>query len=100
MGSRWLPVATVGLLLGGCVPQCEPPPSAPPSPAVKEPVPTAVEKPAEKPADKQTNPVEKPPAARTTDDFNLPLVIVMEAPETPPEIRGPSPPIKAEPAPP
>jgi uncharacterized lipoprotein len=31
---------------------------------------------------------------RTTDDFGLPLVIVLEAPEAPPEIRGPSPPIR------
>ncbi len=32
-----------------------------------------------------------------TDDFGLPLVIDLKAPEVPKEIRGPSPPIKEEP---
>jgi hypothetical protein len=49
---------------------------------------------------------EKPPAkpepAKTSsgprvDQFNLPLEIQVETPEVPPEIQGPSPPIKEEP---
>jgi hypothetical protein len=36
-------------------------------------------------------------AKRTSDDFGLPLVIVMDVPDTPPEIKGPSPPIREEP---
>jgi hypothetical protein len=33
-----------------------------------------------------------------TDRFGLPLVIEMDAPEVPAEIRGPSPPVKQEPS--
>ncbi len=36
-------------------------------------------------------------AQRTTDDFGLPLVIVIDVPPTPPEISRPSPPIREEP---
>lgn len=66
-------------------------------------MPASVEKSAEKPAgssaEQAAKPSEKPPASRVTDDLGLPLVFVIEAPEVPPEIRGPSPPIQAEPAP-
>jgi hypothetical protein len=40
---------------------------------------------------------QKSTAERNTDDFGLPLVIVIDVPETPPEIRGPSPPIQEKP---
>lgn len=95
------------VLLGGCLSEQ----ALPPSPAIHPPetaerVPTqpknaeqdssvrSVRKP-DAPADDR--PAKAPAPARETDDFGLPLVIVMEAPEVPAEIRGPSPPIKEEP---
>jgi hypothetical protein len=42
----------------------------------------------------------KSSAHRLFDDFQLPLVIVLDVPEVPPEIQGPSPPIKDQPKPP
>jgi len=66
--NRWLSVLIASALLGGC--SCESKPSA-------------VEKPIPK------------PVARTTDDFGLPLVIHIEAPEVPVGIRGPLPPVPA-----
>ena len=74
MGTRWMPVIGVALLLGGCAPQKEPPPAATTAKTVDE------------------------PGSRLTDDFGLPLVFTIEVPEVPPELQGPSPPIKEEPA--
>ncbi|MBU4271678.1 MAG: hypothetical protein KKE86_06835 [Planctomycetes bacterium] len=65
--------------------------STPPSVAEKKPVAVTAKKPVSDP-DKQS--VEESPSVRTTDDFGLPLVIVLEVPEAPAEIRGPSPPIR------
>jgi len=125
-----LPVATVALLLCGCAPQREPASSAaPPLKAAKQAVSASSEQSAEKPAEIAVLPAEKwqpplrltddfnlplvividapeaslpaekwQPPLRLTDDFNLPLVIVIDAPEAPPEIQGPSPPIPQEPA--
>ncbi len=75
MGRLWLPLAIGVLLQSGCAPRSEPPP---PAPSVSTPV------------------VEKPPPS-PRDEFNLPLVIYMETPETPPEIQNPSPPIRQTP---
>ena len=80
-----LTVVIVVVLLSGCTPASKPsgPTSeAPPFDAKKPPSITA-----ESPAAKQ-------PAHRVRDDFNLPLMIHMEVPETPPEIEKPSVPIK------
>ncbi len=38
----------------------------------------------------------EPPPAPLVDDFGLPLVIVLDPPEVPEQIRDPSPPIKEE----
>jgi hypothetical protein len=70
MGYRWLPVLIVALWLCGCEAQKEPPPDA------------VVAKTADQ------------PLAGSTDSFGLPLEIVVEVPEVPPELQGPSPPIK------
>jgi hypothetical protein len=112
MGRLWLPLAIVVVLPGGCAPESFPPRPASPvsSSDVQKPLPTAVErpvakfpakppeklvvKPFEKSAEKQA---ESQPAHRLLDDFNLPLVIHMEAPEVPPEIENPSPPIQQKP---
>lgn len=48
------------------------------------------------PTEKEKKPAEKE-AAVPTDDFGLPLVIVMEVPEVPESISKPSPPIKDKP---
>jgi hypothetical protein len=84
MQYRWLALALVLLLPAGCAPKDAPPslpstPSAPP--AAKNLLPDAAEKPA---------------ASPLVDGFGLPLVISIEVPEVPPEIQGPSPPIKKE----
>ncbi|MCD4728475.1 MAG: hypothetical protein K8R46_12480 [Pirellulales bacterium] len=88
---------------GGCAPEGAPPAptlhapaaanstSTPPSVAEKKPAVVTVKKPVSDP-DKQL--VEESPSVRTTDDFGLPLVIVIKVPEVPAEIRGPSPPIR------
>lgn len=73
----------VAVLLGGCAPQHEPPAAAYAVTTVHKPVAGS----AEESAGSET-------ASRLTDAFGLPLVIVMENVEVPPEIRGPSPPIK------
>jgi hypothetical protein len=79
------------LLLSGCLPQSKPsgPPTAISSSHAKGPRPGASEKPVATPARKVLS--QQPPRLR--DDFNLPLVIEMEAPEAPPEIAKRSPPI-------
>ena len=66
--------------------------------ATTEPVSASSQESPEKPPKKVAKPAEEsPPPLRLTDDFNLPLVIVIDAPEVPPEIQGPSPPIQQEP---
>ena len=111
MAIRWLPAVTVVLLLGGCGFESAPPPDPSPQPravdkpAAVSPHPSAVKKasPAAKapaPAKPPERPAEKklaaPPAdaAPLTDGFGLPLVIVIEVPDVPKELLGPSPPIK------
>jgi hypothetical protein len=69
MNCRLLPMATLVVLLGGCPLKSEPPP--PSAPASSE--------------------------SLTHDSFDLPLIIHIEVPETPPEIEGPSPPIEETP---
>ncbi len=103
MRSGLASVAVAIVLWGGCAPEGAPPApvshapavakstSTPPSVAEKKPVVVTVKKPVSDP-DKQS--VEESPSVRTTDDFGLPLVIVIEVPEVPAEIRGPSPPIR------
>ena len=54
-------------------------------------------KPSEKPAEKKP---EKKPAEQLFDSFHLPLIIRLDLPEVPPEIRKPSAPIKQNPEPP
>ena len=80
-----LPAMIVVVLLGGCTPASEPPrpTSQAPSFDAKKSLPIAAE-----------SLVAKQSAHRVLDDFNLPLVIDMEVPETPPEIQKPSVPIK------
>lgn len=68
MQSKWLSLAVVVVLLCGCWSKHE-------SPAVSLPRGTP---------------------AGLTDSFGLPLVIVIDAPEVPEAIRGPSPPMKTE----
>ena len=83
------------VLLGGCRPQCSSPPSSAPTvtTANKPPLNSA-------PVSIRdlTNSATAVSIGRLTDDFNLPLVIDIEKMEVPPEIQGPSPPIKEEPA--
>ena len=115
MRGRWLRVVTVmAMFVGGCEQPSAPPlqshdsktaphPSSSESSAIEGQIlASPVEAPAAKSAGGSaaaaSKSVEKPPPARATDDFGLPLVIVLETPEVPPEIRGPSPPIQAEPA--
>ena len=100
MAIRWLAVATVGLGLCDCTPR-EPPSGAVPVATAAKPAPAGTEKPAERPPPaaigKAALPAKKPAVPRVYDFFHLPLQIVMEAPEVPPEIVGPSPPIKEGP---
>lgn len=103
MRSGLASATVAAVLFGGCAPESAPPVSTPRTPAVakststppsvaeKKPVVVTVKKPVSNP-DKQS--VEESPSVRTTDDFGLPLVIVIKAPEVPKEIRGPSPPIR------
>ena len=100
-----LALATVAMvLLVGCSPESVLPPTPalrtpavakpttpPPSVAENKPVAVMAKKPEPDP-DKQS--AEESPSIRTTDDFGLPLVIVIEVPEVPKEIREPSPPIR------
>ncbi len=115
MAIRWLPAVTVALWLGGCGFENAPPPDPSPQPRTADdpvavPHPPAVEKAspavAPKPAAKPQQPAkppertaEKKPVPRTTDDFGFSLIIVIEAPEVPKELLGPSPPIQEPPAP-
>jgi len=90
------------LCLSGCNPSKKSPPARPPSPpdsasAVREQFrtdtgPISIKKVAEE----HNKGIEGGPAVRLTDDFGLPLVIVIEVPEVPPELLGPSPPIPPE----
>ena len=96
MRSGLASAAVAIVLWGGCAPEGAPPApansiSTPPSVAEKKPVVVTAKKPVSDP-DKQS--VEESPSVRTTDDFGLPLVIVIKVPEVPAEIRGPSPPIR------
>ncbi len=88
MGHLCLVLAILMPLLSACVPQREPshPTTAVSSSHAPSPRLAAAEKPAAK--------AKAPQPPRLRDDFNLPLVIKMEVPETPPEIRKPSPPIQ------
>jgi len=94
MESRWLSLTIVVVLLGGCASDSVPPSPVNSPPAVKKPSQTAAERPAAQPA---RWPGEKPANPPKVDAFGLPLVIVVEMPEVPKEIRGPSPPIHDEP---
>jgi hypothetical protein len=90
MGSRLLAMLLVAMLLDGCRriedTQKHEQSAAPPSAAAKQP--------ATSPAQEQAESATAEPGSRLTDDFGLPLVIVIEKIEVPPEIQGPSPPIK------
>jgi len=107
MGRRLLPLLLL-LGLAGCSVETELSPASSPSPSKTTP-PTA-QKPfscksetststpspptAEKPA---ANPEPaRAPSGPRVDQFDLPLEIDVETPEVPPEIEGPSPPIKEE----
>jgi len=73
MRSRWRLAVTAAVLLGGCPSQDEP-------------------------TTKLGNEnVRVEPTDSETDPFGLPLVIVLEPPEVPKEIEGPSPPIQETP---
>jgi hypothetical protein len=87
MKRLWLSMATVVLLPSGCTPGSKP--SRPTSSAEKPP--------AESAANLQAKSPEKQPVHRRVDEFNLPLEIEMEAPEAPPDVQKPSPPIKEQP---
>ena len=103
MRSGLVSAAVAIVFWGGCAPEGVPPvpaphasavaesTSTPPSVAEKKPVVVTAKKPVSDP-DKQS--VKESPSVRTTDDFGLPLVIVIKVPEVPAEIRGPSPPIR------
>jgi hypothetical protein len=102
----------IGLLLSGlaivCLSGCEAagePPSVPAAnpPAVKKTVPEAVKKSAPSiPSPKKPisfpasmkGVAKKGPDGSIVSEHDLPLIIDIEAPEAPPEIRGPSPPIQ------
>jgi hypothetical protein len=71
-----------------------PPPRSAASSDVKKSLPVTAAKPAAKPPQKAAA---RQPARRLWDDFDLPLVIELQVPEAPPEIRKPSPPIQAQP---
>ena len=109
MRSCFVSVIATVVFLAGCSSETAPPPkpaspsakaadrvSTPPTDAGKPPVAHTVKKPAAE--DQDT--AKKPLSDRTMDDFGLPLVIVLETPEVPQEIMGPSPPIKELPKPP
>jgi hypothetical protein len=125
MGSRWLVLVMVTLLVGGChrhtgpvappAPEgkvAEKPSSRLPKESTEKPVngkefaekqksaakPVNGKQSPEKPAGRVMLPVDQTQPAASTDQFGLPLVIVIDAPEVPPEIQAPSPPIKEEPA--
>ena len=97
-------VATMSLVLwGGCASETVPTPASTPSSddlgnsasnqLDKWPISVTVRKPV---VDIDEQSPEKSASVRTMDDFGLPLVIVLKAPEVPEQIRGPSPPIKEE----
>jgi hypothetical protein len=101
MESRWRALAVAAVLLGGCAREgaAPSPPAGNPSTVSSQrdfqsPSQTAAEKPAAK-AEKR--PAAQQAASADVDAFGLPLVIVIEAPEAPKEIQGPSPPIPDEP---
>jgi hypothetical protein len=112
MGRLWLLVTILVLpLLMGCgMSQADPPlPAAAVSPPdAKTPPPRSAVSPSDvriRPPVTAAKPAAKPPqkaaarqpARRLWDDFDLPLVIELQVPEAPPEIRKPSPPIQAQP---
>ena len=72
-------------------PTAQKPFSREPMASTGAPPPPTAEKPAAKPEPAGT------PSGPRVDQFNLPLEIHIETPEVPPEIQGPSPPIKEEP---
>jgi hypothetical protein len=84
MAIKWLFILAVVVLLGSCGRES-------PSPA-KEPLARPVDKPIKSPVEQA-----KKPAPPTVDQFGLPLIIIMETPEVPKEIRGPFRPIPEEP---
>jgi hypothetical protein len=91
----------VAALLGGCWQQSTPvaPPARRPSAVSSQ---REFPKPSQAAAEKPAAKAEKPPGAKPAesakvDAFGLPLVIVIELPEVPKEIQGPSPPIPDEP---
>ena len=85
MESRWLPLTAMVLLVGGCASD-----TAPPSPVGGPPG-------VSRAADLGSTSGEKNPHSPKVDDFGLPLEIVLDVPEVPKEIEGPSPPIQPEP---
>jgi len=87
MGSGWLLTVALAVPLCGCMSDSAPP-ARPPiaKPAKTRQPPNASGKKVEKRAAQK-------PLYRWPADFKLPLVIVIETPEVPREIRGPSPPI-------
>ena len=94
--NGWLLSGLAVVLLGGCTSASEPPsgPAANP-PAVKKSVPESQPREKPNPFSKSTKGVaKKGPGDSLTDEFNLPLIINIETPEVPAEIRGPSPPIR------
>jgi hypothetical protein len=102
MICKWLSVAVaVAAFEGGC---SDRPAQTPVVKTASAQTPVAKTPPA-KTAPPKTPPAKSAPAKtpqkgaaeRTTDDFGLPLVIVLDVPETPPEISRPSPPIREEP---
>ena len=97
MMKAWLLAGLAVVLLNGCTSASEPPAAADSSsPAAKKSVletPSA-KKPLTFPAAMKGD-AKKGPDGSLVDKYDLPLVINIEAPEVPEEIRGPSPPIKS-----
>jgi hypothetical protein len=102
MRRPWLPLVMTALLLSGCAPKIAKPQAETAKPQAETAKPQAeAAKPQAMPAEKFTQkPAAKQPANRVYDDFKLPLVIEMDAPEVPSEIQTPSAPIKQKPEPP
>jgi hypothetical protein len=108
MRRRGLPLAMVVVLMGGCVRTGDPParanaapPSACPVGNIAKPQTDSTKSQVEK--GKQHAEFGRLPAGQagqSHDEFDLPLVIHVETPEVPPEIKNPSPPIQERPEPP